>query len=51
MSFFSSKTTTFAGRRRPVPPTCTCVAVSPATTWALVTTRFRPATQPEPSMP
>src|SRR5829696_4272644 len=32
MSFFSSKTTTWAGRSRPVPPTCTRVAVSPATT-------------------
>src|SRR5215217_1440965 len=50
-SFFSSKTTTLAGRGMPAPSGWTWVTTSPATTWALVTTMSGAATQPVPSMP
>ncbi len=51
MSLWGSKTSTWEGNWRPLPPGCTDVYRSPATTCALVTTRSLPATQPLPSMP
>src|ERR671911_211360 len=48
ISFFSSKTTTLAGRGMLVPSGWTWVTTSPATTWALVTTISGAATQPVP---
>src|ERR1700744_3248919 len=51
MSLWGSRTSTWAGGAGPPPSIWIWVSLSPATTWALVTTRPGATTQPDPSTP